>query len=96
MTTSDQQQLQGAFALLAASTSQMAARNSVGAVCSTLLSAALCAAETIEALTDPARDAFAPQGFPPKAAPDMRPQRLLLTQSLLTGHGSPKHLKAAA
>jgi hypothetical protein len=96
MTNSDQQQLQGTFALLAACTSQMVATTSVGAVCSTLLSTALCAAEAIEALTDPARDAFAPQGFLPKAAPDMRPQRLLLTQSLLTWHGSSKHLKAAA
>ena len=96
MTNSDQQQIQDAFALLVACIARAAARDTAGSVRSAILSAALYAAETIEALTDPARDAFAPTSFPPKAVPNMRSLRLMLTQSLLIGHSRPKHLEAAA
>jgi mannose/cellobiose epimerase-like protein (N-acyl-D-glucosamine 2-epimerase family) len=96
MTNSDQQLIQDAFALLAACIAQVAAKDTAGSVRWAFLSEALYAAETIEALTDPTRDAFAPTGFPQKAAPDMHFQRLMLTQSLLIGQSMPKHPKVAA
>jgi hypothetical protein len=96
MTSWEQQLNQDAFTLLAACILQVAAKDTAGSVRWAFLSEALYAAETIEALTDPMRDAFAPTGFPPKAAPDMRFQRLMLTQSLLIGHSMSKHPKVAA
>jgi hypothetical protein len=94
MASSDQHLIQAALALLAACIAQVVAKDTAGSVRSVFLSGALYAAETIEALTDPTRDAFAPTNFAPKAAPDMRHQRLMLTRSLLIGHSKPTHLAA--
>ena len=96
MTILDQRRVQNAWALLTACLSQVTARQTSGPVRSALPSEATNAAETIEALTDPSRDTFAPTSVPPRAAPDMRPDRLLLAQSLLIGHARPRHLKVAA
>jgi hypothetical protein len=96
MTSWEQQLNQDAFTLLAACILQVAAKGTAGSDRRAFSNEALCAAETIEALTDPTRDAFAPTSFPAKAAPDMRFQRLMLTQSLLIGHSVPKHPKMAA
>ena len=96
MTNSDQLQLQGAFALLAACMSQLIIRGTGGPARSAFLSQVLDAVETIEALVDPTRDGFVPTSFPPKASPDMRPDRLLLAQSLLVGHASRGQLRRAA
>ena len=75
---------------------QLTAGATSGLVHSAFLTEALCALETIEAVVDPTRDGFAPTSFPPKVAPDMRPQRLMLAQLLLIGHAHPSHLRAAA
>ncbi|TPG41872.1 hypothetical protein EAH89_28525 [Roseomonas nepalensis] len=96
MTILDQRRVQSAWALLTACLSQVTARQTSEQVRFALLSEATDAAETIEALADPSRDVFAPTSFPPKAAPDMRPDRLLLAQSLLLGHARSRHLKVAA
>ena len=96
MTNSDYQQVQGAFALLTACIGQLTAGRTSALVRSALLSGAMDAAETVEALADPARDGFVPTSFPPKLSPDLRRQRLMLAQSLLVGHASPCHLRSAA
>ena len=96
MTNSDQQQAQDALALLTACVIQLNARGLSSPVRAVFLSEALCAMDTLEALTDPTRDSFAPTSFPPRASPDMRLDRLLLAQSLLMGHRRSSHLKVAA
>jgi hypothetical protein len=96
MTSPNQQLMEDAFTLLAACIAEAATKDKTGPVCRAFLSEALYAAETIEALTDPTRHASVPLDILPKAAPDMRFQRLILTQSLLIGHSMPKHPKVAA
>ena len=84
------------MALLTVCLSQVTARETSGPVRSALLSEAADAAETIEALADPSRDSFVPTSFLPRTSPDMRPDRLLLAQSLLIGHTRSGNLKVAA
>jgi hypothetical protein len=96
MTSSDQQLLQDALALLAARIAQVPAKDTAGSVRPAFPNEVMYAAEIIEALTDLAWDAFAPMNFPPKAAPNMHSLRLMLTQPLLIGHSRPKHLKVPA
>jgi hypothetical protein len=96
MTSSEQPLKQDALALLAACVPLVVAKDTAGSVRRAFLNEALCAAETIEALMDPTRDAPVPLDILPRAAPDMRFQRLMLTQSLLVGHRKPKHLRVTA
>jgi hypothetical protein len=96
MTNLNQQLIEGAFALLTACITQVATKDTARSVRWAFLSEALYAAETTEALTELTRAAFVSTNVLPKAVPDMRPQRLMLTQSLLIGHSEPKYPKMAA
>jgi hypothetical protein len=51
--------------------------------------------ETIEAVADEARDAFAPSPSFHPASPVMRSERLALTRSLLCRRALPERLQAA-
>ncbi|TPG42335.1 hypothetical protein EAH89_28130 [Roseomonas nepalensis] len=96
MTNSDHQQVQGAFALLTACMSQLAARETSALARSALLSEALDAAETMEALADPTRDGFMPTSFPPTVSPEMHRPWPRRAPSLLAGRASPRHRRSAA
>lgn len=96
MTTSDHHALQNAIIRAAACICYVTTNEVSATLTRECLAQALDAVETIDALTDPARDAFVPEEFTFAAPPVMRPHRLTLAQSLSFSHQWAKPLPLAA
>jgi hypothetical protein len=95
MTDSDQQMIQQAAAKALTCLARALEKEASGSPRWLLLVEALEAVETIDAVTDVARDAFAPSPSFHPASPVMRSERLALTRSLLCRRELPERLQAA-
>jgi hypothetical protein len=95
MTNSDQQIIRRAAAKAMACLARTLEEVGAASPDSEMLIEALEAVESIEALADDARDAFAPNPSFVRAPPCMRPQRLALTRALLGYREVPELVQAA-